>query len=83
MLQDTLPCSYVPEVSNLIKPALKFMPYLDTTAVYTYNAIILAWVSNNIKPDHKRSAAIPLLLSVANVSGVVASQVYPDFTAPR
>lgn len=59
------------------------MPYLDTTAVYTYNAIILAWVSNNIKPDHKRSAAIPLLLSVANVSGVVASQVYPDFTAPR
>ncbi|KAJ4137878.1 hypothetical protein NW754_001523 [Fusarium falciforme] len=53
------------------------------SGVYTYNAILVAWVSNNIKPDHKRSAALPFFLSIANVSGVVASQVYPNFTAPR
>ncbi|KAF4979330.1 hypothetical protein FDECE_18080 [Fusarium decemcellulare] len=56
---------------------------LTFAQVYTYNAILVAWVSNNIKPDHKRSAALPFLLSIANISGVVASQVYPNFTAPR
>ncbi|KAL2206340.1 MFS general substrate transporter [Sarocladium strictum] len=53
------------------------------SGVYTYNAILVAWVSNNVKPDHKRSAALPLFISIANVSGVAASQVYPAFTAPR
>jgi len=51
--------------------------------VYTYNTLVLAWVSNNIKPDHKRSAALPIVLSIANLSGIAASQVYPNDTAPR
>ncbi|KAJ6442311.1 C6 transcription factor [Purpureocillium lavendulum] len=53
------------------------------SGVYTYNAILVTWVSNNIKPDHKRSTALPFFLSIANISGVVASQVYPNYTAPR
>ena len=52
-------------------------------SVYTYNTLLVAWVSNNIKPEHKRSAALPFLISIANVSGVAASQVYPDYSAPR
>lgn len=57
--------------------------FAHISIVYTYNAILVAWVSNNVKPDHKRSAALPLFISIANVSGVAASQVYPAFTAPR
>lgn len=53
------------------------------SGVYTYNTLVLAWVSNNIKPDYKRSAALPIVLSIANISGVAASQVYPNYTAPR
>jgi hypothetical protein len=43
----------------------------------------MAWVSNNIRPDSKRSAALPWFICIANVSGVAAAQVYPNFTAPR
>lgn len=51
--------------------------------MYTFNTLLLAWVANNIAPDTKRSAALPLFISIANVSGIVASQVYPNSTAPR
>lgn len=44
---------------------------------------MVAWVANNIKPDHKRSVALPLMISIANISGIAASQVYPSTTAPR
>ncbi|KAF7547213.1 hypothetical protein G7Z17_g7905 [Cylindrodendrum hubeiense] len=43
----------------------------------------VAWVSNNIKPDHKRSAALPFFVSIANISGVVSGQVYPSSSSPR
>ncbi|EHA50112.1 hypothetical protein MCOR27_011252 [Pyricularia oryzae] len=53
------------------------------SGVYTYNTLLVAWVSNNIKPDHKRSAALPIFVSIANISGVPASLVYPPETGPR
>ncbi|SPO04525.1 related to allantoate transport protein [Cephalotrichum gorgonifer] len=53
------------------------------SGVYTFNPLLLTWVANNIAPDTKRSAALPLLVSIANVSGIAASQVYPNSTAPR
>jgi len=56
---------------------------LTLQTVYTYNTLVLAWVSNNIKPDYKRSAALPIVMSIANLSGIAASQVYPNYTAPR
>lgn len=45
--------------------------------------MVLAWASNNIYPNNKRSVALPLILSIANLSGIAASQVYPNNTAPR
>lgn len=41
------------------------------------------WVSNNIQPDYKRSVAISMLISIANASGMAASQIYPIKDAPR
>lgn len=56
---------------------------LTAVIVYTYNTLLITWVSNNIKPDLKRSAALPFFISIGNISGVAASQVYPATTAPR
>ncbi|KPI39076.1 putative transporter [Cyphellophora attinorum] len=53
------------------------------TGIYSFNTVLMAWVSNNIRPDSKRSAALPWFICIANVSGVAAAQVYPNFTAPR
>ncbi|KAH7171500.1 major facilitator superfamily domain-containing protein [Dactylonectria macrodidyma] len=53
------------------------------SGLYTYNTLLVTWVSNNIKPDRKRSAALPFFVSIANISGVVSGQVYPTKTAPR
>lgn len=41
------------------------------------------WVANNIQPDYKRSVAIAMLISIANASGLAASQIYPIYDAPR
>jgi hypothetical protein len=41
------------------------------------------WVSNNMQPDYKRSVAISMLISLANASGMAASQIYPIQDAPR
>jgi MFS family permease len=51
--------------------------------VYSYNTLLLTWVSNNIRPDSKRSAALPWFICLGNISGVAASQIYPNHTAPR
>lgn len=50
---------------------------------YSFNALLLAWVANNIRPDSKRSAAIPWFICIGNCSGVAASQVYPNYSGPR
>lgn len=46
-------------------------------------AILLCWVSNTLAPDDKRSVGIPLFASLANISGAVASQIYPATDGPR
>lgn len=51
--------------------------------IYPYNALLLTWVSNNLKPDYKRSVGIPLFASLANVSGLISSQIYPSSNGPR
>lgn len=40
-------------------------------------------MANNIRPDAKRSVAIALVVSIANSSGLAASQIYPSYDAPR
>jgi hypothetical protein len=55
----------------------------DDAGIYPYNAMLLTWVSNNLKPDYKRSVGIPLFASLANVSGLISSQIYPSSGGPR
>lgn len=64
-------------------PAAGFFAMFLCSGVYAFNTLVVTWASNNIKPDYKRSAALPFLISLANVSGVVSGQVYPTRTGPR
>ncbi|PGH09889.1 hypothetical protein AJ80_07599 [Polytolypa hystricis UAMH7299] len=60
-----------------------FAMFLLSLGIYPYNTILLAWVSGNIKPDHKRAVGLPLFISIANASGLVSSQIYPASDGPR
>ena len=60
-----------------------FSMFLCGIGIYPYNAVMLAWFSSNLSPDHKRSVGIPVAASIANVSGVLSGQIYPLSDGPR
>ncbi|KAF5000350.1 hypothetical protein FGRMN_1818 [Fusarium graminum] len=60
-----------------------FAMFLVGAGVYSYNTVLVTWISNNTQPDYKRSVAISLVISIANISGMAASQIYPIGDAPR
>jgi len=41
------------------------------------------WVSVNLESEHVRSVGIPLLVCLANISGIASSQIYPSSDGPR
>lgn len=51
--------------------------------MYPFNTLIVTWVSNNLQNEHVRSVGIPLLVSIANMSGLASSQIYPSKDKPR
>lgn len=57
--------------------------FLCAAGIYPYNAIIFTWLLNNLSPDWKRSVGAPLFASLANISGVISSQIYPSSDSPR
>ena len=57
--------------------------FLCGLGIFPFNCIMLAWFSTNISPDFKRSVALPLAASIANVSGVLSGQIYPAKDSPR
>lgn len=57
--------------------------FLCAAGIYPYNALLFTWVINNLSPDWKRSVGAPLFASLANISGVVSSQIYASTDAPR
>ncbi|KAH7489510.1 hypothetical protein HZ326_13057 [Fusarium oxysporum f. sp. albedinis] len=65
------------------KAAGFFAMFLVGGGVYSFNTVLVTWVSNNMQPDYKRSVAISMLISLANASGMAASQIYPIQDAPR
>jgi len=60
-----------------------FGMFLCGIGIFPFNCIMLAWFSGNISPDYKRSVAIPVAASIANISGVLSGQIYPATDAPR
>lgn len=70
-------------LNHMIDVLYMLLSLIKYTGIYPYNAILLTWVSNNINPDHKRSVSLPLFLSLGNIGGMVASQIYPSSQEPR
>ncbi|KAG7052911.1 hypothetical protein JMJ77_0000007 [Colletotrichum scovillei] len=60
-----------------------FAMFLVAAGVYPYNTLVVTWVTNNLPNDHVRSIGIPLLISIANASGIPSSQIYPKKDSPR
>ncbi|KAH7120599.1 major facilitator superfamily domain-containing protein [Dactylonectria macrodidyma] len=60
-----------------------FAMFLIAAGVYPYNTLIVTWVTNNLQNEHVRSVGIPLLISIANASGIASSQIYPSKDKPR
>lgn len=59
-----------------------FATYLISTACYLCTGTNIAWLSSNCAPDGKRAASVGILLSLTNIGGVVAGQVYQTSSAP-
>lgn len=74
---------YIITVGTASAGAGYFAMFLCCGGIYTFNATILTWVTTNLKPDHKRSVGLPLFVSLGNLSGLVASQLYPSAQGPR
>jgi MFS family permease len=51
--------------------------------LYPISTLAVTWVNNNLAPDSKRAIGMPLAYSIANISAVVSSQLYPDQQGPR
>lgn len=60
-----------------------FAMFLCGAGIYPYNCLMLTWITSNVAPDYKRSIAIPLAATIANVSGILSGQIYPTADAPR
>ncbi|KAF4309693.1 hypothetical protein GTA08_BOTSDO01874 [Botryosphaeria dothidea] len=60
-----------------------FATYLIATACFLCTGGNIAWLSGNCAPDGKRAASLGILLTLTNIGGVVAGQIYQTNAAPR
>lgn len=59
-----------------------FATYLISTACFLCTGTNIAWLSGNCAPDGKRAASVGILLTLTNIGGVVAGQIYQTKSAP-
>ncbi|KAL4883129.1 major facilitator superfamily domain-containing protein [Aspergillus karnatakaensis] len=60
-----------------------FAMFLCCSGIYSYNALILTWVTTNLAPDYKRSVGVALFTSLSGISSLIAPQLYPSSDGPR
>ena len=51
--------------------------------LYPISTLAVTWVTNNLAPDSKRAIGMPFAYSIANLSNLVSSQLYPSQQGPR
>ncbi|KAF2671949.1 high-affinity nicotinic acid transporter-like protein [Microthyrium microscopicum] len=57
--------------------------FILVIGLYPISTLAVTWITTNLSPDTKRSIGMPIAYSLANVSNVVSSQLYPDQQGPR
>jgi cbb3-type cytochrome oxidase subunit 3 len=51
--------------------------------LYPISTLAVTWISTNLSPDAKRAIGMPIAYSIANISAVASSQLYPSQQGPR
>ena len=51
--------------------------------LYPISTLAVTWIATNLSPDSKRAIGLPFAYSIANVSNLVSSQLYPTQQEPR
>ncbi|KUJ14430.1 high-affinity nicotinic acid transporter-like protein [Mollisia scopiformis] len=57
--------------------------FILVLGLYPISTLAVTWIATNLSPDTKRAIGMPLAYSIANVSAVVSSQLYPSQQGPR
>ncbi|RDW60565.1 hypothetical protein BP6252_11948 [Coleophoma cylindrospora] len=51
--------------------------------LYPISTLAVTWIATNLSPDSKRAIGMPFAYSIANVSNLISSQLYPTQQGPR
>ncbi|KAF2501284.1 high-affinity nicotinic acid transporter-like protein [Lophium mytilinum] len=51
--------------------------------LYPISTLAVTWIATNLSPDSKRAFGMPFAYSIANISNLVSSQLYPSQQGPR
>ena len=51
--------------------------------IYTISTLAVAWILTNMAPEGKHAVAVPFAYSLANVSSLVSSNLYPSTQGPH
>lgn len=57
--------------------------FIFVLGLYPISTLAVTWACNTFKPGSKRALSMPLVFSIADVSGLVSSQLYPSQQGPR
>lgn len=56
--------------------------FILVIGLYSISTLAVTWLTTNISPDSKRAIGMPVAYSIANISAVVSSQLYPSAQGP-
>ncbi|KAH3918783.1 hypothetical protein HBI56_023820 [Parastagonospora nodorum] len=57
--------------------------FILVLGLYPISTLAVTWIATNLSPDSKRAFGMPFAYSIANISNVVSSQLYPSQQGPR
>ncbi|KAI2730706.1 hypothetical protein CBS147332_2558 [Penicillium roqueforti] len=57
--------------------------FILVLGLYPISTLAVTWISINLQPDSKRAIGMPIAYSIANLSSLVSSQLYPSQQGPR
>ncbi|KAE9970549.1 hypothetical protein BLS_004863 [Venturia inaequalis] len=57
--------------------------FVLVTGLYPISTLAVTWIATNLSPDSKRAIGMPFAYSIANISNLVSSQLYPTQQGPR
>ncbi|KAF2453172.1 retrograde regulation protein 2 [Lineolata rhizophorae] len=68
--------------SGLAAGVKYFATYLIAIACFLCTGTNITWLSSNCAPDGKRAGSVGILLTLTNIGGIVAGQIYQTESAP-